>query len=138
MAVTKQMAQKFPCHDDALENMTFLNPEFKELLETDCVFKLAKRFPQILGDTCSLDELHEEFLDYQLTPKEELPPADLGADKFWSQMAKVMEPFSSKCRFGLLTKLALACCAIPVSNADPERIFSMLKKIQTEMRSDLD
>nr|XP_019929731.2 uncharacterized protein LOC105346161 [Crassostrea gigas] len=132
------MLQKFPCHDDALKNMAFLDPEFKEQLETDCVLKLAKRFPQILGDTCSLDELQEEFLDYQQTPKEELPPADSGADKFWSQMAKVMEPFSSKCRFGLLAKLALACCVIPVSDADPERIFSMLKKNQTEMRSDLD
>jgi hypothetical protein len=28
-------------------------------------------------------------------------------------------------------------CVIPVSNADPERIVSMLKKIQTNMRSDL-
>lgn len=137
MAVTKKMLQKFPFHDDALKNMAFLNPEFKEQLVADCVLKLAKRFPQILGDTCSLDELQEEFLDYQLTPKEELPPADLGADKFWSQMAKVMEPFSNKSRFGLLAKLALACCVIPVSNADPERIFSMLKKIQTDMRSDL-
>lgn len=52
-------------------------------------------------------------------------------------MAKIIEPFSSKCRLRLLAKLALACCVIPVRNADPERIFSMLKKIQTEMRSDL-
>lgn len=119
MAVTKKMLQTFPFHDDALKNMALLNPEFKEQLAADCVLKLAKRFPQIFGDTCSLDELQKEFLYYQLTSKEELPPDDLGANKFWSQMAKVMEPFSSKCRFGLLAKLALACCVISVSNADP-------------------
>ena len=34
-------------------------------------------------------------------------------------------------------KLAKSCCVIPVSNADPERVFSVLKKIQTEMRSEL-
>ena len=43
----------------------------------------------------------------------------------------------NKLNFRVLSKLAKACCVIPVSNADPERIFSMLKKIQTDMRSDL-
>jgi hypothetical protein len=36
-----------------------------------------------------------------------------------------------------LSKLALACVVLPNSNADSERIFSMLKKIQTEHRSEL-
>ena len=36
-----------------------------------------------------------------------------------------------------LSKLAKACCVISVSIADPDRICSMLKKIQTDMRSDL-
>lgn len=36
MAVTKKMLQKFPFHDDALKNMAFLNPEFKEQLVADC------------------------------------------------------------------------------------------------------
>ena len=52
-------------------------------------------------------------------------------------MADHKEPFTDKLSFRVLSKLAKACCVIPVSNADPERIFSMLKKIQTDMRSDL-
>ena len=39
--------------------------------------------------------------------------------------------------FRVLSKLAKACCVIPVTNADPERIFSMIKKIQTDMNSNL-
>lgn len=39
--------------------------------------------------------------------------------------------------FGLLSKLAKYCTVIPSSNADPERIFSILKKNQTDMRSEL-
>jgi hypothetical protein len=35
------------------------------------------------------------------------------------------------------SKLALACVVLPNSNADSERIFSMLKIIQTEHRSEL-
>jgi hypothetical protein len=51
-------------------------------------------------------------------------------------MADHKEPFTDKLSFRVLSKLAKAC-VIPVSNADPERIVSMLKKIQTNMRSDL-
>ena len=47
------------------------------------------------------------------------------------------EPFTDKLSFRVLPKLAKACCVIPIINADPERIFSMLKKIQTDMRSEL-
>ena len=36
-----------------------------------------------------------------------------------------------------MSKLALACVVLPNSNADSERIFSMLKNIQTEHRSEL-
>ena len=52
-------------------------------------------------------------------------------------MAECKDPFSQNPRFKLLAKLAKSCCVIPVSNADPERVFSVLKKIQTEMRSEL-
>ena len=52
-------------------------------------------------------------------------------------MADHKEPFTDKLSFRVLSKLAKACCVIPVSDADPERIVSMLKKIQTDMRSEL-
>jgi hypothetical protein len=38
------------------------------------------------------------------------------------------KPFTDKLSFRVLSKLAKACCVIPVSNADRERIISMLKK----------
>ena len=53
-------------------------------------------------------------------------------------MADHKEPFTDKLSFRVLSKLAKASCVIPVSNADPERICSMLRKIQTDMRSGLD
>lgn len=90
------------------------------LLQGDCM---------ILRDT--------QFLEYQLTPEDELPLTESGIDTFWGLMADHKEPFTDKLSFRVLSKLAKACCVIPVSNADPERIFSMLKKIQTDMRSDL-
>ena len=52
-------------------------------------------------------------------------------------MRDKQDTFTGKQRFPILFKLAKACCVVPVSNADPERIFSMMKKIQTDMRSEL-
>ena len=37
-------------------------------------------------------------------------------------------PFSTKLKFSKLSKLAMACLVLPVSNADSERTFSMVKK----------
>lgn len=100
------------------------------------VAELAARFPQIISHT-ECDQLQEEFDDYVVTPASELPSEEKGVDNFWSLMADIKDPFTVKPRFGLLSKLAKSCCVIPTSNADPERIFSMLKKIQTDMRSEL-
>ena len=53
-------------------------------------------------------------------------------------MSETKLSYGLKLRFHLLTKLAKACLVLPVSNAEPERVFSMLKKlIQTEFRSEL-
>jgi hypothetical protein len=52
-------------------------------------------------------------------------------------MCDIKELFSIQPRYPNLSKLALACVVLPNSNADSERIFSMLKKIQTEHRSKL-
>ena len=96
---------------------------------------LAIRFPQIVSSD-ERDNL-EEFLDFLMAPADELPKTDDGVDTFWGLMSDIQDTFTGKQRFPILSKLAKACCVVPVSNADPERIFSMLKKIQTDMRSEL-
>ena len=45
--------------------------------------------------------------------------------------------FSATFKFPVLSKLAMACLVLPASNADSERIFSHVKKIHTEFRSEL-
>jgi hypothetical protein len=51
---------------------------------------------------------------------------------FWGKCVDIKEVFSKQPRYPNLSKLALACVVLANSNADSERIFSMLKKIQTE------
>lgn len=87
---------------------------------------LAIRFPQIVSSD-ERDNL-EEFLDFLMAPADELPKTDDGVDTFWGLMSDIQDTFTGKQRFPILSNLAKACCVVPVSNAYPERIFSMLKK----------
>ena len=49
-------------------------------------------------------------------------------------MGKLDDIFSATKRFGVLSKLAKTLLVLPNSNADPERAFSIIKKIHTEFR----
>ena len=86
-----------------------------------------------------VDQLVEQFSDYQLAPVEELPScADDGMiEQFWGEMGNLTDNFSNTKRFGILGKVAKTLLILPNSNADSERAFSIIKKIHTEFRSDL-
>ena len=101
------------------------------------VSRLASRFPNIIPQQ-KVDELEEQMLDLKVTPVDELQISltdDI--DAFWGALDQVKEPFSDKNRFGTLCNLAKALLVLPISNADAERAFSILKKIHTESRSEL-
>ena len=93
------------------------------------VAELAARFPNIIGSE-DCNQLQDEYDDYLVTPLSELPSQEEGINTFWSFMADMKDPFTEKARFWLLSKLAKSCTVIPSSNADPERIFSILKKFR--------
>ena len=57
-------------------------------------------------------------------------------DTFWLSMEKATLR-SGKHRFSLLAKVALAALSLPHSNADAERSFSILRKIQQDSRGNL-
>ena len=135
---TKKMLNKFPFGDTLLKDLSVLQPSS---FPFSTVASLAKRFPQIeLSDSASLDRLKEEFEDFKLSPGD-LPSivkykaADgvmrSKAGLFWSEVKKITT-FDGQPRFHLLHQLMAGLLSIPVSNADSERGFSMLRKIHTE------
>ena len=83
------------------------------------------------------------FRDYRAISDSELPklgtnePAAL--DHFWAAVAEVhsvtdRETYS----FRTLARLAKTFLVLPHSNADPERLFRMVRKIETDQRKHLD
>ncbi|XP_046344981.2 uncharacterized protein LOC124125675 [Haliotis rufescens] len=72
-----------------------------------------------------------------LTPPGELPSSTLKPEQYWIKLQK-QKTLDGTRRFKYLSALAIKLCLIPNSNADTERLFSKVRKIKTEGRSELD
>ena len=60
-------------------------------------------------------------------------------DHFWATMAEQKNiTDSASLRFGTLAQLAKTLLVLPHSNAEPDRLFSMVRKFETEQRKRLD
>ena len=147
VASVSKMLKKFPFGDSILKDLGILQPQATASYSIETITSLAKRFPQIkLADADSLDNLREEFFDFCLSPAD-LPPlteyqAADGTNKprvgsFWHEVGKI-KTLEGQERFGKLCTLMYGLLSVPCSNADSERGFSVLRKIHTDQRSNLD
>ena len=60
-------------------------------------------------------------------------------DHFWAAVAEIHSVTDIETyRFGLLARLAKTLLVLPHSNADPERLFSMVWKIETDQQKYLE
>uniref|UniRef100_H3ALC1 HAT C-terminal dimerisation domain-containing protein n=1 Tax=Latimeria chalumnae TaxID=7897 RepID=H3ALC1_LATCH len=134
VAVVDKMIDKFPFHDNLLSDMAILNPNCD--MQVDKLMNLSTRFN--LVDRQLQHQLTEEATDYILTPKSELSGFKSGdrVDTYWLAVAR-MKTGSGRLQFELLGKVMKALLSIPSSNADSERVFSMVRKIHTEFRSEM-
>lgn len=146
VASIKKMIQKFPFGDSLMKDLGVLQPDKTATYSVETVLGLARRFPQLeLADAASLDQLREEFTDLKLSPGD-LPSVSVykAADlemrprvgSFWSAVGNI-KTLEGTDRFILLCKLMFGLLSIPCSNADSERGFSILRKIHTDQRSNL-
>lgn len=57
---------------------------------------------------------------------------------YWGRILNLRNKITNTPRFPVMGKIVRAMLSVPNSNAECERVFSMVKKIQTETRSNLD
>ena len=90
-----------------------------------------------------LDMLEEEFMEYQVMLKGDVPH-DIWDEAFVNDISQsdhnCIEMVWGYLRqwFPLLNKIASAILVVPHSNAADERVFSMIRKNKREIRSRLD
>jgi len=122
---------KFPFNDATLHELAFLDPRYRDKTSLNGIIQVASRFTSFSPD--EMDTLSMEFRDYRASPIDQLPtfdPKEGGAiDHFWAAMAKVHSVMNLEVyRFGVLSHFAQVLLILPHSNADPEHLFSMVRK----------
>ena len=129
--------QKFPFKSTILHDLCILNPlerrTFKDF--PAAVVRLANELPQ-LGLSDRSTELKTEAIDFQVADATDLPE-NTDVDGFWAVMHTKQMETNAPCYTNLLI-LVRALIAIPASNADSKRCFSLVRKIDSEDRSHLE
>ena len=126
----RKMIDKFPFNDNTLQQLAFLDPRNRDNTSLSGIIQLASRFTSFSPE--EMDTLGMEFRDYRASPLDQLPTYDAkeagAVDHFWAAMAKIYSIMDSEVyRFGLLSQFAQVLLVLPHSNADPERLFSMVR-----------
>ena len=85
-------------------------------------------------------------MDYKLTMSSQLPPVYKEKDKptksaelctYWQEVGRI-KTLTGTPRFPNLSRLAKCLVALPRSNADTERVFSIVRKIVTDYRTEME
>ena len=140
VAFVKTLVKKFPFGSTILCDLRILNPSERRTYKDfpAAVVRLAKCFPQLgLSQTEKLEELKTEAIDFYMADSADLPE-HTDVDKFWATLHNVTQIGSTIPLYANLLVLVRALLAIPASNADSERCFSMVRKIDSEDRSHLE
>ena len=102
---------------------------------TTKICRLAKELPQLqLCDNEMLDALKTKMIDFQMAEEDNLP-TKMNVDSFWASMHQLA---SAMPMYPNLLTLVIALLSLPASNSDSECCFSMVQKIDSQERSQLE
>lgn len=127
--------EKFPLKDEYLEHASVANVKDKAKKKFESIRYFLKKYPNVF-EGIDHDEIEIEFASYQI----EKFPSDIldceRIDETWSKIS-LFEDAEGKKKYTELPKVMLGILTVPHSNATTERIFSIIRKNQTEFRSSL-
>ena len=133
----KMILAKFPFTDITFKDLSLLDPQYRFEASSASLDRLVKRFQP----SADVDSLLMELRDYQSLPEAQLPPQPSreSLEIFWASMGALPKPGGGigDIRFPTLTQLCKTLLVLPHSTADPERLFSIIRKIETSQRSSL-
>ena len=143
-AIATTIMKKFNFSDKVIEDVAVVLPEKRCTVTWAVIHRLAERFPAVSED--HFDDLEEEVLDYVLAPPATMPSVHRDEGKptngaelntYWNEVGK-MKTLGGGVRFPALTRLAKCLLSLPISNADSERVFSIVRKIITDYRTEME
>ena len=114
-----------------LTTLSFLDPPLCHKIPLSTFDELERTIP-VKFDKCVVKFEYREFG----TDSEIDPTLECDAVSFWLNVLNMKSPMGAL-KYESLGTLALQLLSIPVSNADSERVFSLVRRIKTTYRSSL-
>ena len=130
------IATKFPLNDELLLHAEVVDLELRDEKTFASLAYFINRFSCLLPDSSQLSQLEQEFAYFQA---DTLTPEVLSMDRIdaqWHELGKVTSSNGTHV-YGVLAFVMLGILVLPHSNATCERIFSMVRKNQTDFRPNL-
>ena len=128
--ITK-LLDKLDFKSDLFKTLKLLDPQHCLDLPLDVFDKIADLLPLSFEKAAVNLEFREFVADRDVCSTD-----DQDAVEFWLSVLN-MKSALGEYRYTNLGRLALQLLAIPTSNADSERVFSLVRRIQTDFRSQL-
>ena len=154
--VLQYIQNKFPLKDEVICNSVWIDVEKRLDSKWESVHFFCEKYQNLsIMKKVNLDELYDEFLDYQALSDREICDSawteakmidskdDDGnvyhyrMDVLWYHIAQIKLPDTSINRFKHLPLVAEIVLIIPHSNSGQERLFSIVRKNKTDSRSSL-
>lgn len=147
MQACSYLIERLPS-DPCVINARFVNFNNRETVDFNSVLFFIQRFPVLNIHDSGTDIAYDQFIRYQtLTdlPEEVKVKAvsvdaagneNVAHDTMWYELGVLRDASGHEC-FGILAKVAKLVLILPHSNADCERIFSMVTKNKTQFRGSL-
>ncbi|KAK0146582.1 Protein FAM200B [Merluccius polli] len=133
---------KFPLKETLLKHAEFVDVQQRaECGVEDALYFVDRQgFHELLSfhGPQEQDKVSEEFLEYQLM---DIPmpqdPTTFNVEEFWGSMSSTKSKMTGLSQFERLSKIAALVLVLPHSNADAERVFSMVGLNKTKTRNSL-
>ncbi|XP_072173986.1 LOW QUALITY PROTEIN: uncharacterized protein [Diadema setosum] len=134
-AVCDYILKKFPINNEVLKHASVADPRKRLVSKFESVSFFIDQF-HMLED--KRDTIQLEFARYQVDDLSDVNISPLHrADDMWVEILKLKDRSTSQLKYVYLPKIMLAIISIPHSNAEDERIFSLVRKNSTEFHPSL-
>lgn len=127
--------KKMPLQDDILQAATFFDPRNRLTADFNSLEVIMKRFPDLVQEQ-EIDALYGEYLKYQQLEDSDIIVHDR-IDTQWVYIGSIKDSATEALTFPVLHRVAKLVLLLPHSNAFCEGIFSIIRKLLREGRSNL-
>ena len=135
VAACEYMKKSYPFKDDVLVNAEIIDVAKRTNIKLSQWMFYVKKFPQCLSPQ-EKEQVEDEFCHFQADRfSEEILQPDVRIDQVWHSISKLTSPATGKPKYTSLYKIARLLLVMYHSNADCERIFSLVNKNKTEFRA---